>query len=256
MKKNLLIVGLMLALSLSASAQYKGFTFGLKFGPSFNWTGSKTGAASNQGVKTGFDVGFVAEYYFAENYALVTGVNVDFLRGRYNFSDMRDISIADSIHDYQLGIVDRRFKSTVFEVPLMLKMVTPQIGKLPLRAFAQIGGAFGYTQRVKVMDDFTFGNYDFSNIDDATYRVTNGEYNPFHASLRIGAGAEYAFLESTRAFVCIYYSHDFLNCISSGGAGITSNYVKYYAGNKDLGERTEKLKVLQNRIGIEMGVLF
>ena len=251
MKKNLLFVGLMLALSLTASAQYKGFSFGLKFGPSFDWTGSKTGAASNQGVKTGFDVGLVAEYYFAENYALVTGVNVDFFRGHYNFSDMRYISINDSISDYQLGDVDRQFKTTVYEIPLMLKMVTPQIGNLPLRAFAQVGGAFGYTQRVKVMDSFSLGN-----INDSEYRATKGEYNPIHASLRIGAGAEYAFLESTRAFVGIYYTHDFLNSISSGGAGITSNYVKYYNGDKDLGERVERLNILQNRIGIEMGILF
>ena len=77
MKKSLLIVGLLMAMSLTASAQYKGFSFGFKVGPSFDWTGSKTGAAINERTKTGFDVGLVAEYYFAENYAIVTGINVD-----------------------------------------------------------------------------------------------------------------------------------------------------------------------------------
>ena len=153
MKKNLLFVGLMLALSLSASAQYHGFSFGLKFGPSFDWVGSREGAADNQGVKMGFDLGFVTEYYFAENYALVTGVNVDFLRGRYDFSDKRCIS-TDSL--YRLGVVDRQFKNTVYEIPLMLKMVTPQIGKLPLRAFAQVGGAFGVSQKVRDKADFVW----------------------------------------------------------------------------------------------------
>ena len=46
MKKSLLFVGLLLAMSLTASAQYKGFSFGFKLGPSFDWTGSKTGAAT------------------------------------------------------------------------------------------------------------------------------------------------------------------------------------------------------------------
>ncbi len=249
MKKSLLIVGLLMAMSLTASAQYKGFSFGFKVGPSFDWTGSKTGAAINQRTKTGFDVGLVAEYYFAENYAIVTGVNVDFVNGQYKFDDKRNVS-ADTINDFQLGTVDRKFKTTIYEIPLMLKLVTPELGNLPLRAYAQVGGAFGYTQRVKVMDTFTLGE-----INDTDYRATDGEYNPFHASLRIGAGAEYTLLETTRVFAGIYFSHDFLNSISRG-ALVTSNYEKYYAGNKDLGERDLKLNVLQNRIGIEVGVFF
>ena len=250
MKKSLLIVGLLLAMSLTASAQYKGFSFGFKLGPTFDWTGSKTGAATNQGTKTGFDLGVVAEYYFAENYALVTGVNVDFVKGHYAFDDMRNLSAIDTISDYQLGTVDRVFKTTIYEIPLMLKMVTPELGGLPLRAYAQVGGAFGYTQRVKVMDSFTLGD-----INDKDFRATDREYNPFHASLRIGAGAEYALLETTRVFAGIYFSHDFLNSISRG-ALVTNNYEKYYAGNKDLGERDLKLNVLQNRIGIELGIFF
>ena len=250
MKKSLLMVGLLLAMSLTASAQYKGFSFGFKLGPTFDWTDSKTGAAINQGTKTGFDLGVVAEYYFAENYAIVTGVNVDFVKGHYSFDDMRNISAIDSITDYQLGTIDRQFKTTIYEIPLMLKMVTPELGGLPLRAYAQVGGAFGYTQRVKVMDTFTLGE-----INDKDYRATDGEYNPFHASLRIGAGAEYTLLETTRVFAGIYFSHDFLNSISRG-ALVTSNYEKYYAGNKDLGERDLKLNVLQNRIGVEFGIFF
>ena len=251
MKKSLLIVGLMLAMSLTASAQYKGFSFGFRMGPSFDWTSSKTGASVNQGIKTGFDVGVVAEYYFAENYAIVTGVNVDFLGGKYNFDDMRNISAIDTISDYQLGTVGRQFKTTVYEIPLMLKMVTPQLGNLPLRAYTQVGGAFGYTQSVKVKDTFTLGD-----INDKNYRATKGEYNPFHASLRIGAGAEYTLLETTRVFAGLYFSHDFLNSISTGAGGITSNYVKFYNGDKDLGERDLALKILQNRIGIEFGIFF
>jgi len=249
MKKSLLIVGLLMAMTLTASAQYKGFSFGFKVGPSFDWTGSKTGAAINERTKTGFDVGLVAEYYFAENYAIVTGINVDFVNGQYKFDDMRNVSV-DTINDFQLGTVDRKFKTTIYEIPLMLKLVTPELGNLPLRAYAQVGGAFGYTQRVKVMDTFTLGE-----INDTDYRATDGEYNPFHASLRIGAGAEYTLLETTRVFAGIYFSHDFLNSISRG-ALVTSNYEKYYAGNKDLGERDLKLNVLQNRIGIEMGIFF
>ena len=256
MKKNILFIGLLLAMTLTASAQYNGFAFGLKFGPTFDWTGSKTGAATCQGTKGGFDLGLVAEYYFAENYAIVTGVNIDFMNGHYSYQDMRNISIIDSITDYQLGTVDRNYKSTVYEIPLMLKMVTPEIGNLPLHAYAQVGGAIGYTQNVKVKDAFQFNGSTMGNLSDADFRATKGEYNPLHASLRFGAGAEYALLKTTRVFAGIFFSHDFLNSISTGAAGISSNYVKYYNGDKNLGERELKLNVLQNRIGIEFGIMF
>ena len=89
MKKSLLIVGLLMAMSLSAFAQYDGASFGFRLGPTFNWVGSSKGEADNQKVPVGFDLGFVFEYYFTENYAFVTGVNVNFLNGKYSFGDMR-----------------------------------------------------------------------------------------------------------------------------------------------------------------------
>ena len=57
MKKSLLFVGLMLAMSLTMSAQNNGFAFGFKMGPGFDWTGSTTGGAVNEGLRTGFGVG-------------------------------------------------------------------------------------------------------------------------------------------------------------------------------------------------------
>ena len=71
-------------------------------------------------------------------------------------------------------------------------------------------------------------------------------------SLKIGAGAQYALDHSTRVFAGLYFSHDFINNINS----ISPNYYKYYGGDKELGERDTKLNLLQNRFGIEVGVLF
>lgn len=139
----------------------------------------------------------------------------------------------------------------------MLKLVTPEIGGIPLRAYAQLGGAFGITPSVKVKDKFTLdGNTDPAFGNDAYSASRKGEYNPIHASLRVGAGAEYAFLESTRVFLGFYYSYDFLNSISSGAQGITSNYRKYYCGNEAFGQRPVRLDFRQHRIGVELGILF
>ena len=242
MKKSLLIVGLLLAMSLTASAQNKGFAFGLKLGPGFDWTGSTTGAAKSEGVPVGFGVGLVAEYYFAENYAISTGVNVNMNRGHYSFQNAH----LDSVDGVLPFTVDRFYKSTVYEIPLMLKMVTNELGNLPLRVYAQVGAGFGYAQKVKVKDSYEDFNGD-------TYIASNKEYSNFRTSLKIGAGAQYALDESTRVFLGVYFSHDFLNNINS----IAPNHYKFYFdGDEKVGERETKLNMLQNRVGIEVGVLF
>lgn len=250
MKKSLLIVGLMLAMSLTASAQYKGFAFGFKLGPNWGWTGTTTGAAVNLGARTGFDVGVVAEYYFADNYALVSGVNVDFVGGKYMFEKAR--MVTDSLNPegfLEIYGVNRAYKSTLYEIPLMLKMETNDLGNLPLRAYAQVGGGIGYAQKVKVKDAVPADNIEAP----ATWGVTDREFSNIRVSLKIGAGAQYAVDQSTRLFAGLYFSHDFLNNINS----ISPNYYKfYYENGEKIGERETKLNVLQNRIGLEVGVLF
>ena len=237
MKKSLLIVGLMLAMSLTASAQYKGFAFGFKLGPGFDWTGSTTGAAQSEGMRTGFGVGVVAEYYFAENYAIVSGINVNMNRGHYSFYNANDSLTL--INPFR---VDRYYKSTVYEIPLMLKMMTNELGNLPLRVYAQVGGGLGYAERVKVKDD---------NAND--YAATDREFSNLRASLKIGAGAQYALDESTRLFAGVYFSHDFINNINSVRPNYYGNYI---VDGKPIGDRDPKLNMVQNRIGIEVGVLF
>ena len=243
MKKSLLIVGLLLAMSLTASAQNSGdFAFGFKLGPGFDWTGSTTGAAVSEGMRTGFGVGFVAEYYFADNYAIVTGVNVNMNRGHYSF----DNAHMDSVAGLQTYTVDRYFKSTVYEIPIMLKMMTNELGNLPLRAYAQAGAGLGYAQKVKAKDSYL-------EVTENEYTVTNKEYSNLRASLKIGAGAQYAIDQSTRVFAGLYFSHDFLNNINS----ISPNYYgNYYENGEDIADREVKLNMLQNRIGLEVGVLF
>ena len=232
----------MLAMSLTMSAQNNGFAFGFKLGPGFDWTGSTTGAAVNEGLRTGFGVGVVAEYYFAPNYALVTGVNVNMNRGHYSFDNGRMVMSADSVSVLETYKVDRMYKATVYEIPLMLKMMTNELGNLPLRAYAQVGAGLGYAQRVKVLDDKA-----------TDYVATNKEYSNLRASMKIGAGAQYALDESTRVFAGLYFSHDFLNNINSIAP---NHYAHYFENGEKIGDRETKLNMLQNRFGVEVGILF
>ena len=242
MKKSLFFVGLLMALSLSVSAQNNGFSFGFKVGPGFDWTGSTTGAAVSKGARVGMGLGVIAEYYFADNYAVVTGVNVNLLRGHYSFKEGTLDTVTNNLRTFD---VDRYYKSTVYEIPIMLKMVTNELGELPLRVYAQVGAGIGYAQNVKVKDSY-------QGYSSETYGPSNKEYSNFRTSLKIGAGAQYALDESTRLFAGVYFSHDFINNINY----ISPNYYKYYGGSKQIGERDVNLNMIQNRFGIEVGILF
>jgi hypothetical protein len=93
----------------------------------------------------------------------------------------------------------------------------------------------------------------YEDFNGDTYIASNKEYSNFRTSLKIGAGAQYALDESTRVFLGVYFSHDFINNINS----IAPNHYKFYFdGDEKVGERDPKLNVLQNRVGIEAGVLF
>ena len=242
MKKTVLFASLLLALSLSASAQYKGFSFGLKFSPTIDWTGSTTGAAINEGTRAGFGLGVIGEYYFSENYAIVTGINVNMNRGHYSFSKARMVDTI--LMPYS---IDRYYKSTVYEIPLMLKMVTEQFGSLPIRYYAQVGGGLGYCHKVLVKDSF-------DGLVAENYAKSDQEFSNLRVSLKIGAGAQYVLTGSTRVFAGLYYSHDFLNNI---------NYIKpdhcgkyYNEAGEVIGKRDTKLNLLQNRFGLELGIMF
>ena len=251
MKKNLLLIGLVLTLSLSASAQYKGFTFGFKAGPNIGWAGSATNTALSAGVRAGGDIGFIAEYYFTDNYAIVTGINVSFLGGHYTFEN----GYVDSLSVFHTYGVDRTFKTTLYELPLMLKLVTNDLGALPFRIYAQVGGGVGYNHKVLVKDGIDGGDI------SETWEKTNKEFSNLRVALKVGAGVEYAFDDDLRVFAGFYYSHDFVNHIN----WVKPNYAGYYIdpdgevyldANGDKIKRDPKLNLLHNRVGFEVGVLF
>lgn len=249
MKKNLLLVGLMLALTLSASAQYKGFSFGFKVGPNFGWAGSSTNTARpvKKAVRTGADLGFIAEYYFTDNYAIVMGIDVSFLGGHYSFENGR--MTTDSIPVFQTYMIDRTYKTTLYEFPLMLKLVTNDLNMTPFRVYAQVGGGIGYNHKVTVKDGIDGGPI------SETWEKTKKEYSNLRVSLKIGAGAQYTIEDNLRVFLGVYYSHDFVNNINWVKPNYAGDYIDV-DGETKIGDRDVRLNLLQNRIGIEAGVLF
>ena len=273
MKKNLIIAAIMLFATMTASAQYKDFYFGLKFGPHIDWAGSSTKTVDNDKVKMGFNFGFVGEYYFVENYALEFGLNLDFLRNRYEYDEARQVNLnIDNPALYSLvnpvdsiwGTVNRTMRGTYVEIPIMLKMRTNEFGDW--RFFGEVGLAVGVRAKASAKDVFTYnikGNpvlTPLSPLEDQQYidksekfaNVTS-QYNLFTLKYIVAGGAEYSINGSTRAFARIIFNGNILNNLSAsyakGDTEKDKNKVYDYI-------RPEKLDVHPYSIGLELGIMF
>ncbi|MGP1446967.1 MAG: porin family protein [Candidatus Limimorpha sp.] len=239
MRKNvLLLAALLLAVSVNLSAQYKEFGFGVKLGPTFEWAGSKNNTVQNEATRAGFKWGVFGEYYFAENYAIVAGLNGNHLRDSYSFSDKMLLN-----RDTLSGTISRNFKGMYLEIPVMLKMRTEEFGDFQF--FAEFGAGLGLRRRAWVQDEFKVSN---SNIQQTSteYVAVPKQYNPLRCNLLVAAGAEYMIKGSTRAFANLTYSRDLVNGFS---IPFRNNYITE-------ADRVTKLDLRRNIIGIEVGILF
>lgn len=257
MKKSFIIAAIMLFATLTATAQYKDFYFGLKTGTDLQWAGSSTKTVHNDKVKMGYNIGFVAEYYFVENYAIEFGLNLNLLRNRYDYEEARVIpdQVLNVNVDSVWGNVNRTMRGTYVELPIMLKMRTNEFGDW--RFFGEVGASVGVRCKASAKDLFTYkvGNGDFyypANTEDAKFTNVSKEYNILAVKYIIAGGAEYSINGNTRAFARIIFNGNFLNALSRGYAmkdekdrNNTYDYV-----------RPEKLDVHPYSIGIDLGIMF
>lgn len=241
MRKNVLLAAILLAVSVNLFAQYKEFGFGVKLGPTFEWAGSKNNTVQNEATRAGFKWGVFGEYYFAENYAIVTGLNGNHLRDSYSFNE-KMLHHADTLS----GVMNRNFKGMYLEIPVLLKMRTEEFGDFQF--FAEFGAGLGLRRRAWAQDEFKVPAPTRADGQQTSteYVAVPGQYNPLRCNLLIAAGAEYMIKGSTRAFANLTYSRDLAN-------GFSIPFRNHYLTDAD---RKTKLDLRRNIIGVEVGILF
>ena len=60
---------------------------GLQVAPNIGWMNPSTKGYSSDGARFGGTIGFVGDFYFAENYAVSTGMNFQFMNGKLTYAD-------------------------------------------------------------------------------------------------------------------------------------------------------------------------
>lgn len=198
---KIILVFLLLSMAgAQAFAQYKSVSLGIKAAPNIGWFGTGQDNYKTQGVSAGFSWGLVSEFYFAENYAFVTGLNFNFQNGKLVYPEYRNGSVN--------GELTRKYRLKYLELPAMIKMKTNEINGL--KFYGQIGLGAGVRLSSKGEDVFTSDD----RPDETTnFRLIDSQTTLLKASLIVGAGIEYSIDNSTSIVAGINFNNGFTNAL-------------------------------------------
>ncbi|TGE05237.1 porin family protein [Hymenobacter fodinae] len=194
MKKALLALFCIGASAGAASAQVE---IGLKVSPSI--TSFRTDSPAQYGFqkdgsKVGFGGGLVVDYFFGQNYAFSTGIQLTGKGGKFLFLD----PTTGRRVEQKIGI-------QYLELPVTMKLFTNDIAT-DTKLYFQLGGTLGGAIAAKID-----GNKRYT--DPATGRETKATDHVIipDAGVLLGFGTEYQVGQSTKVFAGVSYHRGLVN---------------------------------------------
>jgi len=132
MKTRTLLIIFILSGLIQASAQKRDFNFGLKVAPAVSWLNADQKGVSSDGPLARFNWGFIGAYNFTENFALVSGFNINALGGKLK---------PDGEKDH----VTKKYSE--FQIPALFQMKSNDIAGFKI--YFQLGFAQGIFMTAK-----------------------------------------------------------------------------------------------------------
>lgn len=291
MKKFLLFVAVALVTSGTMSGQDKEdkkVRFGLRVSPTPTWLRSNDKkVVEKSSTKFGFGFGLQVEFRINSTAAFVTGIGGDFMGGKQSYKNgqgyvlNKDNGYTDS-KDTKYGtdpqalynatqnptsgngdklfeIKSREIKTTYVTLPILLKLMTKDIGGF--KYFGMFGGNLSFMTKFKATDEIVELKYNsVSNIYETggTSSITDmrpsGDLIPFNVGLNVGLGLEYNLSGSTSAFVSFNYLRGFINQYQ-GTSDIMVEKLKENVNTNNIPPRAKQTAFVDG-IQINLGMLF
>lgn len=187
--------------------------FGAYVAPTLSWmrpTASKDDknqfSTENNGSKIGFTWGLMADYNFADNYAFVTGLQLNTTGGKILATNVDQNQTNPSV----VRKADFDYRLSFLEIPIALKLRTDDIqgfrffGQLGITTGFNIGKKATYTVEYRDQD----GNIATAEGDNVKLKGTLG-VPPVMFQMNIGAGAEYPINKKLAAYAGIFFNNGF-----------------------------------------------
>jgi len=235
--KNILPISVLLFISVfsmqTLRAQEKAFQFGFKLSPSLGWVAPNSEGYERDGLKLGFNWGFMGDIHLMENYAIHTGFNVIYLNGAYTFPFKQQS--ADGSGNEIIGDMNRFLRLKYIQIPVVMRMKTNEIKDVTYYGEVGLGIAF----KTSAKADNTF--YKDGNVIEATKKHdVSDDYRFSRESLILGVGAYYNLGGSTKL---------------TGGLRFDNNFFDILKGKNTVDTSVDQ-KAISNFIELSIGVLF
>ncbi|MEO6833674.1 MAG: porin family protein [Chitinophagaceae bacterium] len=189
--------------------------FGVFLAPNISWMkptaatdDSRNYNVSSDGSKLGFTYGLMAEYFFAENYGIVTGIAINSTGGKIIANRNPPSLVPDP---NTVLTTNFNYRLQYLEIPLALKLRTDDISGF--RFFGQLGASLGINIGKKA--DYNVSYTDAAGIahDTAANKIKLtggfGMIAPIMFSMNIGIGAEYPLNNKLKAYLGIFFNNGF-----------------------------------------------
>jgi hypothetical protein len=212
-----LFILLILASSSALFAQ-SNMRLGAHIDPIFSWFSPKTSHIEKDGARLGYNGGLIMEYYFAPNYALVSGLNLTQLGGNLLYNDEVDITTGEGDHVLLPPQTTVAFNLNYLTIPMALKLKSNEIGYLTY--FAELG----FSPQVNI------GSRASSTGSDLHKDNVSKEINAFNISFFFGGGIEKNIGGQTSLVAGIFFNNGFGDILSADAHKAALNYVNIRLG--------------------------
>ena len=187
MRKILLTIAFVIIMTISASAQFKPFQFGLKIEPGIGWSKLNSDHLDNGKTKLSFNWGFVGNIYFVENYGFSSGFNVRFMNNEYSFKTKDEVDVT------------RTIKNQYLEIPMGLTMRTEKMGDV--RVLGNVSYGLGFLLNHNEINFYSNGN-------ELTLPTS---YSKIRHALIVKLGVEYYIHKSSCIVAALVFNNNFSN---------------------------------------------
>lgn len=215
MKKLLILFILSYSSALFAQSKVR---LGAHIDPVFSWFSPKTSRIEKDGARLGYNGGLIVEYYFAPNYAFVTGLNLTQLGGNLIYKEEVDITTGEGDHVLLSPGTSVAFNVNYLTIPMALKLKSNEIGYFTY--YAELG--FSPQVNIGSRASSTGGALNKDNVSK--------EINAFNVSFFFGGGIEYNIGGQTSLIAGIFFNNGFGDILSADAHKAALNFVNIRLG--------------------------
>jgi len=215
MKKLLLAFGLFIFCQNLVSAQTS-FRFGVQASPTWSWLRTSDKKLDGSGTNLGIKLGLQGEFYFAPNYAIITGLNFGFNHGGTiqngypQASLWKDADLSDEKFRVVGPEAKLHYRMNYIEVPFGLKLRGGTGEDNPLKFYAELPiFTLGFVTRA--LGDIR--STQDQNTEDEDIR---DDVKGISLSWGLGAGIEYEFASSATAVAGVTFQQQFSDVTGTG----------------------------------------